>query len=101
MPRPPTGLENIVSTMRDGAKAPLIQGDLAVLSGDQVTSYRVGTTYTVGTTPVWVKPSWYLRNQPLGTLGVMVIGCLLAGVFLYWVLRRRAATRVSSRSNLR
>ncbi len=93
----PAGLDNIVTTLRDAAKAPLIQGDLAVLSGDQVTSYRVGDTYTVGSTPFWVWPSWYLHNRPLGTVWLLIVGCVLVGLAFFWALRRRAAARVASR----
>jgi cellulose synthase (UDP-forming) len=90
----PQGLERVVSTFRDTVQAPLIQGDNAILSGDHVTSYRVGDAYTVGTLPFWIWPSWALRDQPYGSVAVMLAGCLLVGFALYWALRRRGNARI-------
>lgn len=90
----PQGLERVVNTFRDTKQAPLIQGDNAILSGDHVTSYRVGDTYTVGTLPFWIWPSWALRDQPYGSVVVMLGGCLLVGFALYWAMRRRASARM-------
>jgi cellulose synthase (UDP-forming) len=93
----PQGLEAIVSTFRDSTKAPLIQGDLSLLSGDQVTSYRVGPTYTTGRLPLWLWPSWELRDEPFGVIGLMLIGCALLGLALYWAMRRRSSARLLQR----
>ncbi len=90
----PQGLERVITTFRDSKAAPLIQGDSAILSGDHVTSYRVGDTYTVGTLPFWIWPSWALRDQPYGSVVVMLAGCMLVGFALYWAMRRRAAIRI-------
>ena len=86
-------VQAVVATLRDPDQAPLIQGDLALLGGGRFTSYRVGTQYTAGVLPFWLYPSWYLRDSPIGIVGVMIIGCLLVAVFYFFVLRRRAALR--------
>ena len=86
-------VEAIVTTLRDPDQAPLIQGDLSLLSGGRFTSYRVGGEYTAGLLPFWLYPSWYLRDSPLGIVGVMIIGCLLVAIFYFFALRRRAALR--------
>ncbi len=93
----PQGLDGVVATFRDTTKAPLIQGDMALLSGDQVTSYRVGQTYTVGRLPFWLWPSWILRDQPYGVVGLMLVGCALLGLALYWAMRRRSSARLLQR----
>jgi len=62
-----------------------------------VTSYRVGGTYTTGRLPFWLWPSWVLRDQPYGIIGLMLIGCILLGLALYWAMRRRAAVRLVQR----
>ncbi len=82
--------------MRDPGQTPLIQGDLALFDGSRVTSYRVGSEYTVGALPFWLYPSWLLRDQPLGIVGVMVVGCLLVAVFYFFALRRRAVRRTQT-----
>lgn len=86
-------VEAIVTTLRDADQAPLIQGDLSLLSAGRFTSYRVGAEYTSGVLPFWLYPSWYLRDSPLGIVGVMIIGCLLVAIFYFFALRRRAALR--------
>ena len=93
----PQALEEAVATFRDSALAPLIQGDMSVLSGGRVTSYRVGAPYTVGTLPFWLYPSYLLRDQPYGIVAVMLVGALLIGLAMFWTMRRRASTRLATR----
>ena len=92
----PEAVKAIVTTLRDPDQAPLIQGDLALLTGGRFQSYRVGTEYTAGQLPFWMYPSWLLRNQPLGVVGVMIIGSILVAIFYFFALRRRAALRTRS-----
>ncbi len=89
----PEAVQALVTTLRDPDQAPLIQGDLSLLTGGRFTSYRVGGEYTVGRLPFWLYPSWLLRDQPLGIVGVMVVGSVLVAVFYFFALRRRAALR--------
>ena len=89
----PGAVEAVVTALRDPDQAPLIQGDLALSSGGKFQSYRVGGDYTVGRLPVWLYPSWLLRDQPLGIVAVMVLGSILIAVFYFFALRRRAALR--------
>ncbi len=94
----PQGLEGVISTFRDTTQAPLIQGDLSLITGGRATSYRVGATYAVGSLPLWLWPSWALRDQPFGIVAVMLGGCLLCGAALFWAMRRRAGNRLSQSS---
>ena len=89
----PEAVEAVVTTLRDPDQAPVIQGDLSLLTGSRFTSYRVGGDYTVGRLPFWLYPAWLLREQPLGIVAVMVIGSILVAVFYFFALRRRAALR--------
>ena len=90
-------LDAALRSLRDPDQARLVQGDLAIISGGQVTAYRVGPTYTVGSLPFWLWPSWYLRGRPLGALAVLAGGCVLLGLALFFSLRRRAADRLPPR----
>lgn len=92
----PDAVEALVTTLRDPDQAPLIQGDLALLSGGRFSSYRVAEPFTAGSLPFWLYPSWLLRDQPLAIVFVMVIGCVLVAIFYYFALRRRAARRSRS-----
>jgi cellulose synthase (UDP-forming) len=90
----PQALEAAVTAMKDPDQAPLIQGDLSLVSQGQVTSYRVTTPYTVGSLPFWLYPSWVVRGSPYGIIGFMLIGCVLVGLAFYWSMRRRASGRL-------
>jgi cellulose synthase (UDP-forming) len=89
----PQGLDGAVAMLRDTVRAPAIQGDLSLLSGGQVTSYRVGDSYTVGGLPFWLWPGYLLSDRPLANVVVLMAGCALLGLALFWALRRRARRR--------
>jgi cellulose synthase (UDP-forming) len=88
----------MVRTLTDSDQAPLIQGDLSLLSGGRVTAYRVGPTYTVGALPFWLWPSWALRDQPLALLVLVGAGAVLLGSALLGTIRRRARARLGGAS---
>jgi cellulose synthase (UDP-forming) len=89
----PQGLANAIATFRDNAKAPDIQGDLAIVSGGVVSSYRAAPTYTVGALPFWIWPSYALRDKPYISIIILIVGCVLLGFAFYWAMRRRANRR--------
>ncbi len=83
-----------MASLRDSEQAPLIQGDLALLTRGRVVSYRVTTPYTVGHLPLWMWPGWMLRDQPLGVVVAALAGVFLLGLALYAAMRRRADRRL-------
>jgi cellulose synthase (UDP-forming) len=92
----PQALDGVVASLRDGQQAPQIQGDLALLSGGRVASFRVTTPYTVGSLPFWLWPGWYLRDQPFSLIVLMLVGCFLLGSALFWAMNRRAGRRLQT-----
>ena len=86
-------ISDLVAALRDPDQTPQVRGDLALLTGGQFTSYRVGREYTTGSLPFWIYPSWLLRNSPLPIVVLMVAGSALIALFYYFGLRRRAALR--------
>jgi cellulose synthase (UDP-forming) len=92
----PQGLDNIMTAFTDPTLNPLIQGDFSLLSGGQVTSFRIQPTYTVGWIPFWMWPSYILRDQPFTIVIVMIVGCVLLTLVLHATLRRRAANRLKA-----
>jgi cellulose synthase (UDP-forming) len=90
----PQALDGVIGSLRDGQQAPLIQGDLALLSAGRVSAFRVTVPYTVGSLPFWMWPGWYLRDEPYALIVVMVVGCLLLGSALFWSMNRRAGRRL-------
>ena len=85
-----TGLSAAVDLLRDTEQAPLIQGDLSLMAGGRVTSYRVAGSYTVGSLPLWLWPSWAMRDQPLALLFWTLFGSTMLGSALFWGMRHRA-----------
>jgi cellulose synthase (UDP-forming) len=86
----------LVDTLRDTTEAPNIQGDFALFAGRHITSYRVGSLYTVGSLPLWLWPEYLLRDRPLAMAGLLVGACFLLSLAAYWWLRRRAASRLAA-----
>ncbi len=82
-------LAQAMRTLSDPAQAPLVQGDLALLSGGQVSSYRVGARYGVGHLPFWMWPSWALGDQPVGLAAWLLGGAALFGLVLFRAFRGR------------
>ena len=93
----PQGLEAMVEAMRNARQAPDIQGDLALLAGGTVTSYRGGGTYTVGELPFWLWPEWWLQDKPAAIFGIMLLAAAVMGTCLYRVFRWQASRRVARR----
>jgi cellulose synthase (UDP-forming) len=92
----PQGLDGILSTFRDPTLNPLIQGDFSIISGGQVSSYRIGSTYHVGSLPFWILPSFWLGDQPATIVVLMIIGCAILTFALHAALRRRARARLKA-----
>jgi cellulose synthase (UDP-forming) len=91
----PQGLDAMVDVLRDPKQLSNIEGDLTLLSGGTVTSYRAGGTYTIGSLPPWLWPAWWLADRPIPMIALIILACAVMGYVLHKILRRRAAVRVS------
>ncbi len=89
----PAGLPTALQILRDPEQTRLVQGDLALLSGGRVSSYRIGARYAVGSLPVWIWPGWALRDQPFGVAALALVAAASLGAALFLVTRRRATER--------
>jgi cellulose synthase (UDP-forming) len=92
------GLEAMVASLRDVDVLPRIQGDLAVLSNGRITAYKVNRNYTVGFLPPWLWPQYYLGARPDTLLLMVLVAALLVAVPGYWLVRRKAARRLRTRT---
>ncbi|HZT88803.1 MAG TPA: UDP-forming cellulose synthase catalytic subunit [Stellaceae bacterium] len=90
----PDKLMTILNTFRNRDLNPLIQGDLTIVSGGKVTSFRVGNQYTVGHLPILTRIRWWLGDSPLVLILFTLIGVLIIALILYWLLSRLAARRL-------
>ena len=94
----PQGLSGMVDALRDPKQIPQVQGDLALLSGGSVTSFRTGDTYTVGSLPFWMYPEWLLQDHG-GALIPIILSAAAAIAFVFFrLLRWHAGRRVTGRS---
>jgi len=72
-----------------------------LLAGGRMTAYRSGSTYNVGSLPVWLWPEWWMQDQPAAVIVVMILGAAAIGICLYRMLRWRASHRTArSRSGV-
>ncbi len=93
------GMESMLAALRDPEQLSRIQGDVALLSGGRIEGFRLGSTYNVGSLPVWLWPQHYLANQPWLILLILAFGIILVVAPVYWGLRRRAALRLRARTS--
>lgn len=91
----PEPLGRAVAAFGDERLTPLIQGDLSLMTGTSIASYRIGPPYTVGTPPIWLYPHFYLRGRPFVLIAVAALGALLVGVAAAWAMRSRGARRLA------
>ncbi|MDB5414598.1 MAG: hypothetical protein JWR10_2933 [Rubritepida sp.] len=94
----PAAITQLVAALRDPDLAPRIQGDVAVLSGGRMQSFRTGTSYGVGELPWWLRPQVWLAERPGRLLLLMLGAAALIGVPFFWMLRRRSLSRLRGRT---
>ena len=90
----PAAVEAMVAVLRDPAQLPRIQGDLALLNGDQIASFRTGPTYDSGALPFWLWPQRWFGNSPFRLMLLLLASGLLLGLAVHAALRRRAILRL-------
>jgi hypothetical protein len=80
--------------------APSVQGDLVVLKGNEITSFRVGEQYTRETEdlPITTKVKWYFADKPLLLVALLALGVILIAWLLFSLLKKLASMRVRRRS---
>ena len=92
--------QSLLASLEDDGKVPQILGDLAIVRGDTVQSYRGESVYYVGSLSLW-KRLWFHLSQhvvlfTLVALAVVVIVAML----LYGGLQRRVARRLAANGSL-
>ena len=93
----PASIAALVAALRDPDLLPSIQGDVALLSGGRIAAFRASTPYTVGELPWWLWPQRWAGEKPVQALLILLAAGMLIGFPSYWVLRRRALSRLRSR----
>jgi cellulose synthase (UDP-forming) len=94
----PDKLLTVINTFRNRDLNPSIQGDLMIAGSGRVTSFRIGSEYSVGHLPTLTKLRWWLGNSPLVLILFTLIGVLIVALVAYWLLRRIAMSRLGTRT---
>ncbi|KAA2214448.1 UDP-forming cellulose synthase catalytic subunit [Teichococcus oryzae] len=94
----PQGMEAMLAVLGDHDQQARIQGDLALLSGGRVDSFKVGGNYNVGSLPLHLWPQYWFGKRPDLLLALAMLAALCVATPTYWLLRRRAALRLRTRT---
>ncbi|MBL8270097.1 cellulose biosynthesis cyclic di-GMP-binding regulatory protein BcsB [Steroidobacter sp.] len=86
----------LIGTLEDDGKVPLILGDLAIVRGDTVQSYRGDSVYYVGTLSLWKRLWFHLSQHVLLFTLVALTVVVLVAMLLYGGLQRRVARRLAA-----
>ncbi len=93
----PRGVLRLSNAIRSRDLQPRVQGDLVVLKGNQLSSFRVGAEYAREDLPFWTRVRWFFADKPLLLLVLLGIGVLAIALALFFLLRKLASLRIGSR----
>jgi len=91
----PADLPSLVYGLGDRHMNAEVQGDLALLAGDQIRSFRVGSTYWSGSLPWWIRAGYWLSQHPLLLVIAAIVAALLLSLPLYALLRAQQRRRLA------
>lgn len=90
-------LPALVDGMADAKINAQIQGDMSVTTGDGMSSFALGSTYWVGSLPIWMKLAfWFSQHPLLMAFGTLILALGLTGP-VYAYFRRQARLRLASK----
>jgi len=93
----PDAMRLISRSLNDGAKVEQLHGDLSLLRGDTIESYRINPVYYIGDLP-WYKRLWFqLHSHPLLLALLGVLAGLVLTLLVYGALRALARQRLEGR----
>jgi cellulose synthase operon protein B len=90
----PTALTSALDALNDGGKVQYIRGDLALMRGESVESFRVNNVYYVGELPWWRWIWFHLHHHPLFLTSIGVAIGLFVALLAFGALRNLATKRL-------
>ena len=94
----PAAMTRVIDALDDGGRVRRVRGDTTLFHGDEISSWRGGETYDVGSRPWWLVIWMFLSRHPLLlVLFAVAAGLVCAFVFAAY-LRRRAGRRLENGS---
>jgi cellulose synthase (UDP-forming) len=92
----PENLVQMVNIFRSRDLNADIQGDLAILTKDRISSFRIGDAYASGSLPIGIRIRYALADLPLTSIVFALVGVALLSIALYSIVHRIAAARSKS-----
>lgn len=90
----PTALSTALNALSDSGKVQYIRGDIALMRGDKVESYRVNDVYYVGELPWWRWIWFHMYHHPLVLTAAGIAIGLFVALLAFGALRGLAARRL-------
>jgi len=85
--------------LNDAGKIKSLRGDLGLMRGDAIESFRIKPVYYVGDLPWWQRLWFHMHSHPL-LLALVGIGTgLLLTFIVYAALRSMARRRLAARND--
>jgi hypothetical protein len=88
------GIGAVIDAIEDPGRLGRIRGDLAILRGNDIASFRGEPTYYVGTLTWWKRLWFHMAQYPLLLLLLSIGAGVLLAFVLYAYLRRAAERRL-------
>jgi hypothetical protein len=89
-------MQGLLGALENGAKVPLILGNLAVVRGDTVQSYQGDSVYYVGSLSLGKRLWFHLSQHVVLFTLVALLVVVVSAMLLYGGLQRRVARRLAA-----
>jgi cellulose synthase operon protein B len=90
-----TAENSLLDVIEDEGKVGAVAGDLTIVRGADVQSFRGGSTYYVGTLSWWKRIWFHVSRHPLLLSFLALLLAISIAVWCYGWLQRRAARRLA------
>lgn len=92
-----TARARLLEQLLDPRRVARVQGDLLMLRGERLESFRLGERYHSGSLPAWRRLWFHLQDRVLLLGGLALLAVLAAALLAQSALRRRAERRLALR----
>jgi hypothetical protein len=90
----PAALTSALEALSDGGKVQYIRGDVALIRGENIESFRVNDVYYVGELPWWRWIWFHLHHHPLFLTAIGIAIGIFVALLAFGALRNLAARRL-------
>lgn len=87
-------LADVFAALEDSDRLARLQGDVALVSGDRVDSFRIGKTYELGHLPIWTRLWLIFSDRPVVLAVAAILVGLLVAMLMFFGLNFLARRRL-------